>query len=367
MKNELINEQMSNKEIVYTVSNMIIGFGILTLPNTIVKTTVSSDGWISILLGGGVAILFAWLIGKLGESFPGEHYHTMVTRIVNRQAAHILTLCFALYFLLFVSYQIRGVSTITRLYLFDNTPEEFIGFIFLLVLAYGVAGPSIALVRLNLLFFPVLVCILLAIVILNIGSFDVHHLLPVLKSDFTGILQASKETILSYLGVEIMLFYNIFVFKKKKATAPIVYGVMISTVLYLLLFIVVIAVFGSVVTEHTLYPIAELAKEVEVPGEVFERFEFFFFVIWLISLFCTNVMALDVAIVGVMSIFPKTRRISIITALLPLMYIIGLLPSGLYELHIFADWISYFGIGVAWFIPALLLLMVKLKGGRAHE
>lgn len=367
MKNTLVRDQISNKEITYSVSNMIIGFGILTLPNAIVKTTVSSDGWMSILLGGGVAVMFAWIIGKLSEAFPGENFHSIVTHIVNRKTAHLLTFCLAVYFLLFVSYQVRGVSTITRLYLFDNTPEEVIGFVFLLVLAYGAAGPSIALIRINLLFFPVVVFILILLVILNIGRFNVHNLLPAFKSDFTGILQASKETIFSYLGVEILLFYNIYVLKKQKVTPFVIGGMILPTMLYLLIFVFVVAVFGAVVVEHTLYPIAELAREVEVPGEVFERFEFFFFVIWLITLFCTAVMALDVAVLAMNTLFPKLRKTSLLICVLPILYLIGLLPNGLNELRLFANWISYMGIGIAWIIPALLLFIAKMRGGKRHE
>ena len=90
----------------------------------------------------------------VGIKVSRQNYHAMATIILNRKAAHVVTLLISLYLLLFVSYQVRGVSTITRLYLFDNTPEEIIGLIYLLVLIYAVAGPSIALIRLNLIFSP---------------------------------------------------------------------------------------------------------------------------------------------------------------------------------------------------------------------
>lgn len=363
----LINEEITNKAIIYTVSNMLIGLGILTLPNTIVKTTVSSDGWIAIVIGGCVALLFAWIAGKLSDIFPGANYHDMVTYIVNRKMAHVLSLGFAIYFLLFVSYQVRGVSTITRLYLFDNTPEEVIGFVFFMVLIYGVAGPSIAILRLNLLFFPIVIFILLLLMVMNIGSINVHQLLPIFKSDFKGVLQASKETLFSYLGVEIMLFYNIYALKRKRVKTSIVIGVIVPIIMYLLLFLCVLSVFGADVVKHTMYPIAELAKEVEVPGGVFERFEFFFFVIWLISLFSTNVMTLDVAIVALMAVFPKVKKTTFVFVLAPLLYIIGILPSNINESRIFANWISYFGISVAWIIPALLLVIFKIRGRKQYE
>jgi len=366
-KNELILDEMGSKEIVFCVSNMIIGFGILTLPNTIVRTTVSSDGWISILLGGGIAILIAIIIGKLIERFPGKNVHAIMSEVFNRTFAHFFSLCFALYYFLFVSYQIRSVSTITKLYLFDNTPEEFLGFTFLLVLAYGVAGSSIALVRMNVLFFPIVISVLSLLLLFNIGGFNVHRLLPMFKSDFTGIMKATKETTFSYLGVEIMLFYNIYVLKKQKVVSSMVRGILLPILFYFVTFIFVVVIFGTLVVENTLYPLAELAKEVEVPGEIFERFEFFFFVIWLISLFCTNVMALDVTLIAIGAVFQRLKKTTLLVILLPIIFIAGLLPSSIKELRIFSSWISYLGIIIAWILPALILLVIKLKEGMKHE
>ena len=109
----------------------------------------------------------------VGIKVSRQNYHAMATIILNQRSCGDALI--SLYLLLFVSYQVRGVSTITRLYLFDNTPEEIIGLIYLLVLIYAVAGPSIALIRLNLIFSPSLYRSSL-IVILNLGSLNMHYL-----------------------------------------------------------------------------------------------------------------------------------------------------------------------------------------------
>ena len=44
-----------------------------------------------------------------------------------------------------------------------------------------------------------------------------------------------------------------------------------------------------------------------------------------------------------------------ILILAPILFILGLLPSTLRELNVFAEWISYMGIGFAWLLPALAL------------
>ena len=70
------------------------------------------------------------------------------------------------------------------------------------------------------------------IVILNLGSLNMHYLSPVFKTDWRRIVITSKDTVFSYLGLEIMLFYNIYVVRKSKLLGSVFRGV--NTHLYLL-------------------------------------------------------------------------------------------------------------------------------------
>ncbi|MEH7521861.1 GerAB/ArcD/ProY family transporter, partial [Bacillus sp. JJ1503] len=202
------DREVGRKEVMMAVANMVIGFGVLTLPRTIVKATNSIDGWISIVLGGVTAICFVGVLATLLARFPKKNFHEFTSLIINKPVATILTLLFSMFTMLFVSYETRGVADISKLYLFDRTPAEVICFVFLLVVIYAVSDSSAVLLRVNLMFMPVVLLIVLILIIMNIGFFDYKHIKPFFITGWKDILKGSKETVFSFLGFEILLFYN---------------------------------------------------------------------------------------------------------------------------------------------------------------
>ena len=358
--------EVGGNEVFAGVANMVIGFGILTLPRSIIEVTESTNGWVSILAGGLCGVLFAWVVARLLAQFPQQNLFDISVRIVGRPLAIVITLAFAAYMLMFVSYETRGVASISRIYLFDRTPIEAIALVFLLVLIYSVTGPSEALFRLNIIFLPIVISLLLVLIVMNVGFFDINNLRPFLITNWRDIALATKESVFSFIGFEILLFYNTFIKQPSKITKAAVAGMLVPLLLYLLLFLFSVGILGIEVTAGTLYPTIELAKEVEVPGGFFERFESVFFSIWVLSLFCTAAMAFDVCLQALKSVFPKVKRISLVLWLSPLIFIILMQPQNLIEVTIFGRWISYAGLGFSVLIPSLLLLLAQLRGGSRH-
>ncbi|WP_373231192.1 endospore germination permease [Cohnella sp.] len=360
------DNEISTKEVFAIVSNMLIGFGVLTLPRSIVTVTKSVDGWISICIGGVIAAFFLWVIAKLVSRFPKKGFYDITTAIINKPAANILTLMISVYTMMFVCYETRGLASIARLYLYDRTPEEVICLVFLLVLIYGVSGPSIALLRVNLMFMPIVISIVLVLIFMNIGFFNYHQLKPFFITEWVDVVKASKETVFSFLGFEVLLFYNVHINQPKKTVKAALFGISIPFILYLVVFIFLIGTFGVEVVSNTLYPTAELAKQVEITGGFLERFESLFFTIWVMTLFNTASMAFDVTILGLMSVFKKAKRMPLILFLSPLMYIIIMLPQNIKEIASFGEWISYAGIPVAFLLPLGLFLTAKIRGVKGN-
>jgi spore germination protein len=360
------DNEIGTRDVIFAVSNMVIGFGVLTLPRIITSMTKSSDGWISIVLGALIALGFAWMIAKLITRFPKQGFRDIMAAITNKAAANLTTLFFALYMLLYVSNEIRGVSSISKLYLFDKTPEEAICLFFLWVLAYGVAGTSVSLLRLNLLFLPVVLFIVAMVFAMNTIHFNYHKLKPFFITDWKDIIRSTEGTIFSFLGFEILLFYNVYLNKPYKTVKAVMSGLLIPAVLYIFLFVFVVGTFGAAVVQNTVYPTVELAKQVEIPGGFFERFESIFFVIWAMTLFNTAAMAFDVSLLALSSVFPKPKRMTFILFLCPIIYLVALQPQNIKEIDIFGHWISYMGLLIGWSVPALLLLIAKLRGVRGN-
>lgn len=361
------DREIGTTEVVYGVSNMVIGFGVLTLPRSLAAMTESSDGWISLMIGGGAALVFGWLIALLCARFPKMGLSDMTKAVANGAVANVVAMLFACYTFLFVGYETRGLANISKLYLFDRTPEEAICLFFLLVLAYGVAGPSAALLRLNLIFLPLVLIIVFLVLTMNITFFNMHNLKPLFVTDWQDTLKATKGTVFSFLGFEIFLFYNAWANRPKAMKKAILGGLAIPLFIYLIVFVFVIGIFGSEVTKNTLYPTAELAKQVEIPGGFFERFESIFFTIWVVTLFNTAAMAFDVTIIALRTLFPKPKRMTWVIWLCPLIYLVSMQPQSVTEIDTFGEWISYAGLAIGWCLPAVLFGVAKMRRIKGNE
>lgn len=360
------DKEIGTNEVFASVANMVIGFGVLTLPRSTVLVTKSIDGWASIVIAGVSAIIFTWIVSKLVARFPKHNLYEIMRKIIGRPVAILFTLVFSVYMLMYVSYETRGLANISGIYLFDRTPIEAVSLVFLLVLIYGVAGPSVSLVRLNLLYLPIVVTLVIVLTVMNIGFFEWRNLKPFLVTEWQDVVMAAKESVFSFLGFEILLFYNAFINEPKKMAKAAMLGMLLPFATYLLVFFFTIGVFGVDVTASTLYPTAELAKEVEVPGGFFERFESIFFAIWVLTLFSTAAMSFDVALLGLEAVFKKAKRTALAIGLAPLIYLMAMQPQNLSELALFGEWISYAGIGLSMVLPTLLLLLAFMRGGKGR-
>ena len=138
------DQEVGDKEITVAVSSMILGVGIITLPRMLAGETNASDGWISLLLAGGIVCFFTYIIGKLVSRFPKAVFFAIYITDCFQPLAYVITFIFGIYALSTVAFQVRSVANISRMYLFNRTPTEVLVLIFLLVVVYAVSGSRAA-------------------------------------------------------------------------------------------------------------------------------------------------------------------------------------------------------------------------------
>ncbi|WP_121604602.1 endospore germination permease [Virgibacillus sp. Bac332] len=359
------DETISDKELLIAVPSTIIGVAILSLPREIAKNTVSADGWLTILIVGVLFIGFAWLIAKLASTYPHQSFFSYASSLVTRPIATVLTILLALHGFVLTAFMIRIISDIAKEYLFDQTPVEVIALTFLLVVVYAIAGSRAGLFRLNMMFFPIIIFITMLVGGFAVAWFSVDNYLPVFKTDLSGHLQAMQTTSFSFTGLSILFFYISIVRKPKKAPKMAAIGMSIVPVLYIFIYLLCLGMFGNLTTANLNYPIIELAKEIEVPGGFFERFDSIFFVMWIMSIFNTTAMSFDVTVFALESI-SKLKKIQLVYILTPLIYLIGMFPQDLITVVQLGEFVSYYGILITLFVTVLLVIMSLIKRRRSN-
>lgn len=356
------DQDISNKEIFFIVASMMMGVSILSLPRKLANVTNGVDGLLSILMAGIFFGFFGWLTSKVVSKFPRKTFREYTSDVLGKPIGTLLTLFLGLTFLLTVSFETRSLASIARLYMFNETPLEVISLIFLLVVNYAVAGSRVALIRLNLMFYPIIVVIVLFVQFFNFGFVELENVKPILTTNFGDLVKGGYFTSLAFVGYIVIFFYSALVKDTTNSPIATVLGMSVPLLLYLVIYFFAIGVFSAEVTRNIIYPTIEVAKEVEVPGEFFERFESIFFTIWIMTIFTTATLAYDCTINAFQSIFKKPKRISWVLLLSPIIFIMSMFPQSIFELELLGVWLSYSGILYGVGISSVLYVVSKVRG-----
>ncbi|CAG7595505.1 Spore germination protein YndE [Paenibacillus solanacearum] len=360
------DRDISYREMLYSVPSWVIAVGLLTIPYTVASTVHSSDGWMSIVIGGLGATAFCLINILLGYRFPGRSFLEYASALISRPAASLICMAMAVNFVLWVSYETRAMAEIATMYLFFRTPSEIIALVFILVVIYAVAGQREGIFRLHLMFMPIIITIALIVIAMSIRSIRVDQLLPFWTSSWKEILEGAKVSSFSFVGFEFLLFYIPLMKKPKKPVRLAVIGMGIPVTLYVIFFFATIGVLGLEVTSSVPFPSIELAKynEIQVLGMIFERFESVFFVVWVMAIFGTAMIGFDVAVLGLQSVFPRVRKRHWLYMLAPFVYIGAFVPKGQNELNSLGVILSYAGVVTGCVIPSTLLVVAILRKKR---
>ncbi|MWC29454.1 GerAB/ArcD/ProY family transporter [Paenibacillus sp. MMS18-CY102] len=354
-------------EMSMTIASMLIGVGILSLPRALAKETVAFDGWISIVLAGGVAMLLGMLVTKTAVRTGGQPFLEYASSLISRPLACVLAVLQGLYFMGFCAYETRAIADISKQYLFNRTPVEYVSLAFILVIVYAASGSRSGILRLNVLFLPAVLLVVGIVVLFGYRWFEVENLQPLVVTSFSGILKGAKEVIFSLLGFEIILYYIAFMDKPEKAGKAVMAGITVPVVVYLVIYQLAIGIFSNIGTVNIVYPTIELAKEINFPGNFFERFESLFFVIWIMTVFNTAAMGFDLATECLSFLFKRlTKRVRIVI-LAPIIYLVCMFPQNMSEFSMLGTLISYFAVSFGITIPILLLLLGRGKKGAAKH
>lgn len=112
------------------------------------------------------------------------------------------------------------------------------------------------------------------------------------------------------------------------------------------------------------WPTIELMRSFEIPGLIFERFESFLLVIWIMQIFATFTITYYAATLGLAQLFKKNMH-PFLYGLLPIIYIIAMTPKNINDLFTFGDKIGHVALILFGVVPITLLLISKLKGKKA--
>jgi len=356
-------DQITTPQTAVIIINFILGTGLLTLPRSATEKVHTPDVWISVIIGGIIAIIAGLIMVKLSQQFPDKTFYQFINEILGKWVGSLLSLVIICYFLTTSGFQIRSMAEVIRYLLLEGTPTWAIIMIFMWVGLYLIIGGINPIARLFEIILPLTVILFLVVAFMSIKIFEIDNLRPVLGEGIIPVLKGVKTTALAFSGPEIILLLLPFMNQPKKAVKAMLVGVSIPLIFYVITVVMVIGALSIDGVVLRTWPTLDLIRSFEISGLIFERFESFLLVVWIMQIFATFTITYFAASLGLAQLSKKSIH-PFMFGLLPILYIIAMVPKNMNDLFKLGDFVGNVALFLFGLLPLLLLIISRIKGGK---
>lgn len=109
-------ERITTSQTAVIITNFLLGTGILTLPRTSVDEVGTPDVWITLVIGGLVALTAAIIMVKLNHQYPDKTFYEYSQDIIGKWIGSLISLFFICYLLAHSGFQVRSTLEIIRFF-----------------------------------------------------------------------------------------------------------------------------------------------------------------------------------------------------------------------------------------------------------
>ena len=359
------NETISNLQIKNLLITTVIGVGILALPNQMV-TILDNDGWIPIIFGGLLVIPFAVMLDRVYKLYPDKNIYQIGREVYGKFIFNIFMIIILMYFVIQDAYVARIFAEVVKAYLLETTPIEVIIITILLVSAYLARCEIQVLGRVATLVYVILITLVGFLVLISLPDADPTNMLPVFNADFKKLPSAITGALFSYAGYEVVFIAYSSSDDKNNILKYIIRGLLVVIGIYLIVFVITLSLFGIDQIKRELWPTIAIANEVDLPGYFLENLEGIVLALWVVVVYSTLGPLLFAASRIFLNIFTTKSHDFIVLLLIPIIYVISILPVNVVEVYEKLGKVLNYFIAVSIIgIPAILFIGALVKKRRS--
>ncbi|MBU5676094.1 spore germination protein [Alkaliphilus sp. MSJ-5] len=347
-------------QMIFILMIAMVGTGILTLPRDLAEV-VPYDHWIILLAGGLVAIVTVLIHGAIIRLKPRKQYFEILCDALTKPIAYIVGFIYVIYLIGFIGLLARIFSEVIKVYLLTNTPIEVINISVLAAAIYLARKGIEVLGRMMEFLFPILITITVFIFALSFTRSDFANLLPVFEITPTEILKGAPTIILSFIGLEMILFFGAHLDEPKKATKAYI-AVVAILLFYMLVITATLAQFGPIQVKALLWPTLDLFDTIELPGLFIENIQVLVMSLWVLAIFSTMAPMFLAATVMTKSLTSSKDHAYLAAPFLPLIYFVSIIPENISMTYEMMDiYTKYVASTMIFVIPLIVLISLVIQ------
>ncbi|MBK5240052.1 GerAB/ArcD/ProY family transporter [Clostridium sp.] len=259
----------------------IVGVGILSLPNAVVKSA-HQDGWISTLIGGIYPLYVVIIASYIGKKFPNDNILILSKKYFGRFFGGIFNLIFASYFIYIASMIACYYSNLMRSYMMGFlTSFKLLSILFICIIYASSRGLKVIGRMSEITFYITMVLFLFPIMALKYSA--ITNVLPVFGSGFSSIAKGTMKSIFAYSGAEIILLIYPFLKEKKKMLRSSLISVTIIIAVYVWCVFITIYFLGPDIVNKSYWSFLVVTESVTISA--INNYRYIFMYVWSIIAF----------------------------------------------------------------------------------
>lgn len=360
-------EKISTTQLAIVISSALFGQYTLTYPKIIAEAAGTAAPLMTIA-GTCCAAFSLFVFTRLSQRFSDRTIFDYSQTIIGKLPALLANLFVFACFFISTALMFRQFGEVLSAVVFRKTPIEMSILLILILVALSCRRNVVKFSYVLLFYWPFVILPFLFVIMIAMKS--VRHLnwLPLLGNEIPNWSPALLSPASLYIGSFLITVMLPVTEKPKQALKAAMLGMAITGSMYLLLVLSTIGIYGVQETLQLLYPTLEMARSIAIGGDVIERMDALFIIIWVINVYTTMYTLYYLTSLSLSHLLDLQDHRLTTTLLMPFMFGVSLLPQDQYQLYRFsriADDSGYlFLTGYA--LLLWIISMIRHKGGRSH-
>ncbi|MFC5649543.1 endospore germination permease [Paenibacillus solisilvae] len=340
-----------------------IGIGVLAFPYELHKAS-GVDGWISILMAGGVIQLLLLAYIALCRRFPNRNLFEFAPLLLGKVFGNLVTILYIVHFALTSCIILLLELVLVQLWVLPFSNPWPIIVVNGIILIYF-AKENIRIIARYHTLITFIIVLMLALLFFGLDNFDYRYLLPIGQHGWQALITGMKSSIISFLGFELLLVVNSDVKAGGKSLiAPMLWANGAAASFYLLVVLACSLNFGPEAISQVPQPVPFYLNGISLP--FLERLDLLFLSMWLVKVTATLTSYVYATGKGLSCLFHRKEHRKAVYYVAPLVCLSGIFwrsESGIEYLAKVIEMESYVMLG----LPVALLLLSWLTGKKEEQ
>ncbi len=365
---EIKSEQITIMQTIAIIMNTMIGVSILSLPR--LSGIVVGKGIIfSILIAILISLVGIFILSRLVANFPTLSFIELSDHLIGKPLSRFFGITIVLLIIFLTSMVAREFSSMMNTTMLLETPIFVTTLMIFIVVAISVRNDISTFAHIHFFYLPCIIIPIIFLILILLKDVETINLLPIFDREQYSLqllfLEGIKIAGLPFMqiGTFIISLTVPFMVDKKQATKGSFIGVTTAGIFILIITLITIAVLGIETVKIETWPMLILARMIELPGEIFDRMDIIFLLVWILSGFTTIFSCYFLSAYTASRVFKLKSHRSITFILLPIFIVLTLLPHNIVDVYHFMNFGQY-GLILTIIYPFLLYIISLFRNGK---